>query len=131
MQGSAAAGLVAIVDDDASVRDALVGLMRAAGLTARAFASAEDFLRSDAPALAACVITDVRMPGMSGLELQARLAAGHAGTPVIFITGHADAEARRRALAAGARAFFQKPFDDEELLASLRAAMDQRSSPPT
>ena len=119
---------MAIVDDDASVRSALVGLLRSAGLEARAFASADELLRSGAAATAACVVTDVRMPGMSGLELQERLAAGYPGTPVVFITAHGDAEARRRALEAGARGFFQKPFDDEALIACLRAALDERST---
>jgi len=119
---------VAIVDDDPSVRSALVGLMRAAGLSSLAFASADELLGSDALATTGCVVTDVRMPGTSGLELQARLAARRSGLPVIFITAHGDAEARRRALSAGARAFFQKPFDDDELIESIRAAMDRRST---
>jgi FixJ family two-component response regulator len=122
MAGSREAKLVAIVDDDASVRSALLGLMKAAGLTARAFASAEEFLRSGAEADTACLVADVRMPGMSGLELQAHLNARSAGIPVIFITAHGDAEARARALGAGAIRFLQKPFDDQELLDAIRMA---------
>ena len=114
--------LVAIVEDDASVRGALLGLMRAAGQSARAFASAEEFLQSDAPERTACLVADIRMPGLSGLELQADLNARGAGIPLIFITAHGDAETRRRALAAGAVRFFDKPFDDEALLEAVRAA---------
>jgi FixJ family two-component response regulator len=128
MQGSAQGGRVAVVDDDAAMRTALMGLLRSAGLEASGFASAEDLLRSDAAAQTACVVTDVRMPGMSGLELQARLAAWYPGTPVVFITAHGDAAARKRALEAGARGFFQKPFDDEELIACVRAALDRSST---
>jgi FixJ family two-component response regulator len=114
--------IVAIVDDDASVRSALLGLMRAAGLEARAFASAEEFLQSGAQATTACLVADVRMPGMSGLDLQAHLNAQKAGIPIVFITAHGDAAARTRALNAGAVRFFQKPFDDQELLDAIRAA---------
>jgi FixJ family two-component response regulator len=122
MAGRPEAKLVAIVDDDASVRSALLGLMRSAGLSARTFASAEEFLRSGAEGETACLVADVRMPGMSGLELQADLNARSAGIPVIFITAHGDTAARARALNAGAIRFFQKPFDDQELLDAIRAA---------
>ena len=114
---------VAIVDDDASVRVALLGLMRATGLPAKAFASAEEFLQSGADAETSCLVADVRMPGMSGLELQAQLNMRKAGIPVIFITAHGDAAARARALSSGALHFFQKPFDDQELLDAIRSAM--------
>ncbi len=114
-------GFVAIVDDDGSVRTALMGLMKAVGLPARAFASAEEFLDARAEQQTLCLVADVRMPGMSGLELQAHLRARDVRMPVIFITAHGDAEARRRALAAGAVRFFQKPFDDQELVESIRA----------
>lgn len=116
--------LVAIIDDDTSVRGALLGLMKAEGIPAQAFASAEEFLGSDAAATAGCLVTDLRMPGMSGLELQARLTARAAGIPVIFITAHGDAETRARALRAGAIRFFQKPFDDQELLDGIRVALE-------
>jgi FixJ family two-component response regulator len=114
--------IVAIVDDDGSVRTALLGLMKSAGIPARAYSSAEEFLRSGVEPEAACLVVDLRMPGMSGLELQAHLGARSAGIPVIFITAHGDADARARALRAGAVGFFQKPFDDEELLESIRMA---------
>jgi two-component system, LuxR family, response regulator FixJ len=123
MAGSPGARHVAIVDDDASVRGALLGLMRAAGLEARAYASAEAFLGSGGPAETDCLVADVRMPGMSGLDLQARLNAGPLRIPVIFITAHGDAAARARALGAGALRFFQKPFDDQELLDAILAAI--------
>ena len=113
---------VAIVDDDASVRTALLGLMRAAGLTAQAFTSAEEYLRSGVSSETACLVADVRMPGMSGLDLQAHLNALGAEIPVVFITAHGDAAARARAMQAGAVRFLQKPFDDEELLASIHEA---------
>jgi FixJ family two-component response regulator len=116
--------LVAIVDDDGSVRGALLGLMKAEGIPAQAFASAEEFLRSEAAATARCLVTDLRMSGMSGLELQAELTARAAGIPVIFITAHGDAETRARALRAGAIRFFQKPFDDQELVDGIRVAME-------
>jgi FixJ family two-component response regulator len=116
--------LIAVVDDDASVRSALEGLLKASDLPARAFASAEDFLQSGEQATAGCLITDLRMPGMSGLELQATLRAADCGIPIIFITAHGDEQAQRQALRAGAIAFITKPFDDEILLASVRAALE-------
>lgn len=116
---------VAIVDDDDSVRDALQGLLKSAGLSSRAFASAEQFLGSGHQRDTACLITDIRMPGISGLELQARLNAEHCRIPTIFITAHGDEEMRLRALRAGAVEFLPKPFDDEVLVESVRAALDR------
>src|ERR1700719_1224210 len=116
--------MVAIVDDDDSVRSALQGLLKAVGLPARAFASAEEFLKSGQQYQAACLITDIRMPGISGLELQARLNAEHCRIPTIFITAHGDAQMRMQALRAGAVEFLAKPFDDEALLESVRAALE-------
>ncbi len=113
---------VAVVDDDGSVRTALLGLLKSAGIPARAYSSAEEFLRSRVEPETSCLVVDLRMPGMSGLELQAHLGARSAGIPVIFITAHGDAEARARAMRAGAIRFLQKPFDDEELLEGIRAA---------
>jgi FixJ family two-component response regulator len=115
--------LVAIVDDDDSMRDALQGLLKAVGLSAQAFASAEEFLRSGQHRQTACLITDIRMPGMSGLELQAQLNAEHCRIPTIFITAHGDAKLRMQALRAGAVEFLAKPFDDEALLESVRGAL--------
>lgn len=116
--------LVAIVDDDQSVQSALKDLMEAAGLSAWCFGSAEEFLESGRRGETACLVTDVRMPGMSGLELQAKLKAEGSRIPVIFITAHGDAKMRSRAMAAGAVEFLSKPFDDEALLNKVRAALD-------
>jgi|SRR5712671_7124342 len=114
---------VAIVDDDDSMRDALQGLLKAVGLPAQAFASAEEFLKSGQHRHTACLIADIRMPGMSGLELQAQLNAEHCRIPTIFITAHGDAKLRMQALRAGAVEFLAKPFDDEALLESVRGAL--------
>jgi FixJ family two-component response regulator len=115
--------LVAIVDDDDSVRIALEGLLKSAGLTARAFESAEEFIKSGEQRETACLISDIRMPGMSGLELQAKLNAENCSIPIVFITAHGDAKMRMQALRAGAVEFLAKPFDDEALLDSVRAAL--------
>jgi FixJ family two-component response regulator len=116
--------VVAIVDDDAAVRVALEGLLKSAGLTARAFESAETFIESGQHFQVACLIADIRMPGMSGLELQAKLNAEHCRIPIIFITAHGDAQMRMQALRAGAVEFLAKPFNDEALLETVRAALE-------
>ena len=116
--------LVAIVDDDDLMRSALQGLLKAVGLPARAFASAEEFLTSGQQHETACLIADIRMPGISGLELQAKLNAEHCRIPTIFITAHGDAKMRMQALRAGAVEFLAKPFDDDALLGSVRAALE-------
>jgi FixJ family two-component response regulator len=117
--------LVAIVDDDDSVRGTLKELLRAAGFSSRTFESAEAFLGSGHQQETACLITDIRMPGISGLELQARLNAEHCRIPTIFITAHGDEEMRFQALRAGAVEFLPKPFDDEALIESVRAALER------
>jgi FixJ family two-component response regulator len=116
--------VVAIVDDDDLMRGALQGLLKAVGLPARAFASAEEFLESGQQHQTACLIADIRMPGMSGLELQAKLNAEHCRIPTIFITAHGDARMRMQALRAGAVEFLAKPFDNEALVESVRAALE-------
>jgi len=116
--------MVAIVDDDDLMRSALEGLLKAVGLPAQAFGSAEEFLKSGQQRRAACLITDIRMPGMSGLELQAKLNAEACRIPIIFITAHGDEKMRMQALRAGAVEFMAKPFDDEVLLESVRAALE-------
>jgi len=116
--------LVAIVDDDDLMRGALQGLLKSVGLSSQAFASAEEFLESGQQHQTACLITDIRMSGMSGLELQARLNAEHCRIPTIFITAHGDTRMRMQALRAGAVEFLAKPFDDEALLGSVRAALE-------
>jgi FixJ family two-component response regulator len=115
--------LIAVVDDDAAIREAVQSLLRSVGLRVAVFASAEDFLRSAQLRAAACLIVDVRMPRMSGLELQRQLATANCLTPIIFITAHGDEEARARALRAGAVAFLDKPFGDEVLLRAVQSAL--------
>jgi FixJ family two-component response regulator len=114
---------VAIVDDDDLMRSALQGLLKEAGLPAQAFASAEEFLDSGQQHHTACLIADIRMSGMSGLDLQAKLNDEQVRIPTIFITAHGDARMRMQALRAGAVEFLAKPFDDEVLLESVRAAL--------
>src|ERR1700693_4105667 len=116
--------LVAIVDDDDLMRSALQGLLKAVGLPARSFASAEDFLDSGQQHETACLIADIRMPGMSGLDLQAKLNADHCLIPTIFVTAHGDEDMRLQAMRGGAVKFMVKPFDGEILLESVRAAFE-------
>jgi FixJ family two-component response regulator len=117
--------LVAIVDDDDSVRCTLQELLRSAGLPSQGFDSAEAFLGSGRQQETACLITDIRMPGMSGLELQARLNAERCRIPTVFITAHGDEEMRLQALRAGAVEFLSKPFDDEVLIECVRTAFER------
>ena len=124
METQRSTNLVAIVDDDDLMRSALQGLLKSVGLPAQAFASSEEFLDSGQQHQAACLIADIRMPGMSGLELQAQLNAEHCRIPTIFITAHGDTKMRMQALRAGAVEFLSKPFDDEVLLESVRAALE-------
>jgi len=115
--------LVAIVDDDESVQRALQDLIESDGLSALCFASAEQFLDSEARNKAACLIADIRMPGLSGLELQAKLKVERCRIPVVFITAHGDAELRIHAMREGAVQFLSKPFDDTVLLEIVHAAL--------
>jgi FixJ family two-component response regulator len=115
---------IAIVDDDESVRTAVHGVLKSVGLKTRSFASAEEFLRSGHRSETACLITDIQMPGMSGLELQAALAEEDCRIPIIFITAYGDANTRTQAMRAGAVEFLGKPFDDDVLLESVRAALE-------
>jgi FixJ family two-component response regulator len=116
--------LVSIVDDDDSMRAALQDLLESVGLSARGFASAEEFLSSGKQHETACLITDIRMPGMSGLELQAKLNAERCKIPIIFITAHGDEKMRMQARREGAVEFLSKPLDNENLLDSVRAALE-------
>jgi len=116
--------MVAIVDDDDLMRGALQGLLKAVGLPAQAFASGEEFLKSGQHRQAGCLIADNRMPGMSGLELQAQLNAERCRIPIIFITAHGDEKMRMQALRAGAVEFMAKPFNDDELIESVRVALE-------
>jgi FixJ family two-component response regulator len=115
--------LIAVVDDDAAIREAVQSLLRSVGLRAEGFASAQDFLQSGRLQDTACLIVDVRMPRMSGLELQQQLTTAQCPIPVVFITAHSDAETRSRALRAGAVAFLGKPFSDEALLRAVQTAL--------
>jgi FixJ family two-component response regulator len=116
--------LVAIVDDDESMRAAVQDLLEAVGLSAQGFASAEEFLKSGKQHGTACLIADIRMPGMSGLELQAQLNAERCRIPIIFITAHGDEKMRLQARREGAVEFLSKPFDNEVLLDNVRAALE-------
>jgi FixJ family two-component response regulator len=111
--------VVAVVDDDESVRNAIKRLINSIGLRVRDFASAEDFLQSGEYNEAACVILDVRLPGMSGLELQSKLAAYNCQVPIIFVSAHSDEQIRSQALEAGAVDFLQKPFREQALLRAI------------
>jgi len=116
--------LIAIIDDDEAMQDSLRDLLEAAGLAARCFGSAEEFLQSDLYGQAACLIVDIRMPKMSGLELQARLKEEESDVPIIFITAHGDARMRIQAMRRGAVEFLAKPFDHRLLLRRVRAALE-------
>jgi FixJ family two-component response regulator len=114
---------IAVVDDDAAIREAVQSLIRSVELRAEGFASAQDFLQSGHLPDTACLIVDVRMPCMSGLELQQQLTTAHCPLPILFITAHGDAATRARALSAGSVAFLDKPFSDEDLLRAVQAAL--------
>jgi FixJ family two-component response regulator len=115
--------LIVIVDDDEPIRDALTSLLRSVGWRAEGFASAEAFLQSGQVHTTACLLLDVRLPGVSGLELQRQLRASHAHLPIIFMTAHGNDAMRAQALHAGAVAFFAKPFDDTALLEAIHTAL--------
>jgi FixJ family two-component response regulator len=125
--GTAKAPFVVVVDDDESVSRAIKRQLRSIGVAAESFASGEAFLEaiSSIPSYRpACVILDVQMPGLSGLEVQKRLAS--TGIPIIFITAHDDIGVREQALSAGALAYLRKPFDDEIFVKAVRAAIDRQ-----
>src|SRR6201997_1268369 len=124
IQSKTKTNLVAIVDDDDLMRSALQGMLKSVGLLSQTFASAEEFLTSGQQFKTACLIADIRMPGMSGLELQAQLNAERCKIPTIFITAHGDTNMRMQALRAGASEFLSKPFDDEALLQIVQAALE-------
>jgi len=115
--------LISVVDDDEAVRESLRGLLRSVRFGVEVFASAEEFLSSHRAAETQCLILDVRMPGMSGLELQQLLAASHSEMPIIFITAHGDEELRSRALRGGAVDYLLKPFSEEALLNAVQTAL--------
>src|SRR5882672_12871904 len=115
--------VVSIVDDDISVRRSTRRLLRSSGFRAEAFASAEEFLESKSTAKTACLILDLRMPGMNGLELQRRLSQNGNGVPIIFLSAHASEEDARSALRAGAVQFLRKPISKEALLSAICEAL--------
>ena len=115
--------LISIVDDDDALRNSLDDLIRSVGFRTKRFPSAEAFLSSNQARDTACLILDVRMPGMNGLDLQRQVVAANWRIPIIFITSHADDDARSRALEAGAVAFLYKPFREEELLNAIDTAL--------
>ena len=115
--------LISIVDDDVALRNSLDDLIRSNGFRTQGFASAEEFMGSNQARDTACLILDVRMPGMSGLDLQRQIVATNWRIPIIFVTAHANDDARARALKGGAVAFLYKPFREEELLDAIGAAL--------
>jgi FixJ family two-component response regulator len=117
---------IAIVDDDQSVRDAATNLFRSMGFVAVAFDSAEAFLSSDALAKTSCIVLDVQMPGMGGLNLQSHLAAIGRRIPIVFVTGYPDVGMRDKAMSLGAVCFLTKPFNEDDLVDGLRSALTDR-----
>ncbi len=119
------ADIVYVIDDDESIREALNSLIRSVGLNVKTFASAQEFLQSPRPDAPACLILDVRMPGLSGLDLQRDLAEANIHIPIIFITGHGDIPMSVRAMKAGAVEFLTKPFRDQDLLDAIQQALER------
>jgi FixJ family two-component response regulator len=117
--------LVFVIDDDASLRESLTDLIHSVGLRVEAFASAQEFLRSKRPDVPSCLILDVRLKGLSGLDLQKRLVAGDIDLPIIFITGHGDIPMAVQAMKAGALEFLRKPFRDQDLLDAVQQALER------
>ena len=116
--------IISVVDDDQSVRESLHGLLRSVGFSVQIFRSAEEFLSSDDLNKTDCLILDVRMPGITGIELQRRLRALGCQISIIFISAHADEETRNQALSGGAVAFLLKPLNEEMVLTALKTALN-------
>ena len=123
-RGVAAGPLIAIIDDDDSMRSAVAALVRSAGYEALAFASAEEFLAYGTVGSFACVISDIQMPGMSGIELKKHLAASQSAVPVIMITARHDLGLEEKAMASGAACFLRKPFEADALINCLQRALE-------
>jgi len=119
--------MVFVVDDDAPMRESLKNLIRSVGLRVELFASAQEFLRSKRPDLPSCLVLDVRLPGLSGLDLQKRTADAGIEIPIVFITGHGDIPMSVRAMKAGAVEFLTKPFRDQDLLDAIQQALERDS----
>jgi FixJ family two-component response regulator len=125
--GKSVGPIVFVVDDDASVREALSSLIRSIDLNVETFSSAREFLQHKRPDVPACLVLDVRLPGLSGLDLQRELVTAKNGIPIIFITGHGDVPMSVRAMKAGAVEFLIKPFRDQELLDAIQQAIERDS----
>jgi FixJ family two-component response regulator len=123
MSNEQSSRFIAIVDDDRSLQAALQDLIESEGLSTLCFGSAEQFLKSGAQHKAACLIADIRMPGISGLELQTKLKAERCRIPIIFVTAHGDTKMRTQAMRDGAVKFLAKPFDNKVLLEAVHAAL--------
>ena len=121
--------LISVVDNDRSIVEAIIGLLESVGYAAAGFVFAQDFLNSPQLRRTACLILDVRMPGIGGIELQRRLTAENINTPIIFITAHGDQELFAEVLTTGATALLRKPFRQESLLGALRSALAQTGGP--
>jgi FixJ family two-component response regulator len=121
----AADSCVYVVDDDELIRDAIQGLLKSMGLRSEVFASPEEFLRSSRPEVPSCLILDVKLPGVSGLDFQKELAAAGVGIPIIFITGHGNIPMSVKAMKSGAVEFLTKPFQDHELLDAIQQALER------
>ena len=121
---SEAQSIVFVIDDDASVRQALQSLLRSVGLQAQVFGSTAEFLNTELPDVASCLVLDVRLPGVSGLDFQSELAKAEISVPIIFITGHGDIPMSVKAMKAGAVEFLTKPFRDQELLDAIQVALN-------
>jgi two-component system response regulator FixJ len=120
--------VIHVIDDDAAMRDSLAFLLDVNGFAPQVYESADAFLTSGDAGAASCVVSDIRMPGMTGVELVRKLKGGGSACPVILITGHGDVALAVEAMKAGAVDFIEKPFDDSSLLGSIRAALDSRSA---
>jgi FixJ family two-component response regulator len=117
--------IVFVIDDDQSVREALDGLLRSVGLVVRAFASTQEFLHAERPNVASCLVLDVRLPGLSGLDFQSELARSGIEFPIIFISGHGDVPMTVRAIKGGAIEFLTKPFRDQDLLDAVQVGIER------
>ena len=122
---TAAEAVVFVVDDDVGTRESLKNLIRSVGLRAETFASAQDFLRSTRPDAPSCLVLDVRLPGLSGLDLQKRMAEVEVAIPIVFISGHGDIPMSVQAMKAGAVEFLTKPFREQELLDAIQQALER------
>src|SRR5881275_3153267 len=121
--------LVFIVDEDRDTRESLRNLIRSAGLSAQTFSSAQEFLAAERPKAPGCVVLDVKLPGLSGLDLQQELAKAGVQVPIIFVTGYGDIPMSVRAMKSGALEFLTKPLDNEALLAAIQQAVPRRKAP--